>query len=404
MTDMRCDRCGAESPELGQFCWRCGRALHHARDTGGRGDAYVIQPSEYVAQLALISTLLPHSNRRVANEYRWALIMGGAAALLLAAVGLLAPALMIAAFLLPATYLVYAHDVELWEERPGATLGAVYLLTAAGAALVSLLFFRWVGEDAFAGLLFASADGGGLAGLSVVSVALFGVALPIASEIVRQIGPLVLVRRPRFDDMIDGFTFGVASGAAYAAFESVIAFGVLFTVGLHSADALTTWVVVILNLMVVKPVIYGCATGMAVAAFSGRGEGYDGFTSAYFRRLSLAIAANVAYWLGARLLATAPFGQALALLWGSLIAAALIVRARVVLQEALLEAAVEDAARNARPRWAARELAICPECESALLPDALFCIICGTSVRATSVAARRDIRQRPFPERPGPLT
>lgn len=390
---MPCDRCQAENPEPAQFCWRCGRALHHPTDVGGRGDTYALQPSEHVAQLALVSTLLPHANRRVANEYRWALIAGTSAALLLTAAGLLAPAVMIAAFLLPAAYLVYAHDVELWEERPGATLGALYLLTAAGSALVSIVFFRWLGEDAFAAMLFANADRGGVAGLSTGGILLFAVALPVVSEVVRQIGPVVLARQPRFDDMIDGFTFGVASGAAYAAFETVVAFGVLFSVGLHSADALTTWVVVILNVMIVKPVIYGAATGMAVATFSGRGEGYDGVTPAYLGQVAVAIAANVAYWLGARLLAPAPFGQALALLWGLLIAATLVVRTRSLLHVALLEAAVEDAAREHRPRWATTDLGYCPECENALLPDALFCIVCGTSVRATSAAARRQIRE-----------
>ncbi|MBI4261334.1 MAG: zinc ribbon domain-containing protein [Actinobacteria bacterium] len=337
----------------------------------------------------------------MANEYRWALIVGGTVPLLLAVVGVLGPAIMIAAFLLPVTFLVYAHDVELWEERPALTLAAVYLVVAAGASLVSLVAFRWMGEDAFAGLLFANAGHGALTGSPTGALILFGVALPVASEIVRQVGPVILARLPAFDDMIDGFTFGVASGAAYAAFETVVAFGAVFTVGLHSADAPTTWVVVILNLMIVKPVIYGAATGMAVAAFSGRGEGYDGFTPAYFGTLGLAIAANVAYWLGVRLLAGAPFGQALALLWGAVIAAVLVVRARVVLQAALLEAAVEDAARNARPRWATTDLAYCPECENALLPDALFCIVCGASVRATSIAARRHIREPAAPDSEG---
>jgi hypothetical protein len=390
---MRCDRCEAENPDPAQFCWRCGRALHRPADAGGRGDAYALQPSEHVAQLALVSTLLPHANRRVANEYRWALIAGAGASLLLTAAGLLAPAVMIAAFLLPCAYLVYAHDVELWEERPGATLGALFLITAVGSALVSIVWFRWVGEDAFAATLFANADGRGLGGLSVGAVLGFAVALPVVSELVRQIGPVVLARQPRFDDMIDGFTFGVASGAAYAAFETVVAFGLLFSVGIQSADALATWIVVILNLMIVKPVIYGAATGMAVATFSGRGEGYDGFTAAYARQLAIAIAANVAYWLGARLLAPAPFGQALALLWGVVVAALLLIRARSLLHTALLEAAVEDAAREHRPRWATTDLAYCPECENALLPDALFCIVCGTSVRATSSAARRQIRE-----------
>jgi hypothetical protein len=97
--------------------------------------------------------------------------------------------------------------------------------------------------------------------------------------------------------------------------------------------------------------------------------------------------------VGVRVLAPAPFGLALGLLWGVLIAGLLVVRARVVLQTAVLEAAVEDAANDLRPKWATTDLGSCPECENALLPDALFCIVCGSSVRATSGAARRQIRE-----------
>jgi hypothetical protein len=390
---VRCDRCGADNPEPAQFCWRCGLTLHRSRAVRGRETPYVVQSSEQVGQLALISTLFPHATRRVLNEYRWAVIGGAAAALLLTALGLLPPAIMIAAFLLPAAYLVYYHDIQLWDERPGAILAALYLLTGAGAAIVSLLFFRWVGEDLFAGLLFVNADRGGVSGLPVAAVLIFAVALPVISELVRQIGPVLLARQPRFDDMLDGFTLGVASGVVYATFETAVAFGALFSVGLGSRDAITSWVVVILNLMLVKPVIYGCATGTAVAAFSGRGEGYEGFTSRYLGQVGVAVGANVAYWLGTRLLAPAPFGSGLALLWGILIAALLVLRARTVLQSALVEAAVEDAANEVRPKWATTDSARCPECENVLLPDSLFCIICGTSVRATSAAGRRHIRE-----------
>jgi hypothetical protein len=389
---VQCERCEANNPDVAEFCYRCGQPLGHAHEGADRGDAYAIQPSEHVAQLALISTLLPHTNRRVANEYRWALILGSAVSVLLAVVGLIAPAVMIAAFLIPVTYLVFAHDVDLWEERPGGALAAIFLLSGTGAAAVSLAFFRWFGEDGFAGLLFAGADTdrGGIASLPVVAIVLFAITMPVIAEIVREIGPVLLVRQPRFDDMIDGFTFGMASGAAYAAFETVIAFGVLFTVGVHSTDALTTWIVLLVNVMIVKPVIYGCASGVAVATFSGRGEGYDGFTGRYVGQFLLAIVTSVAYWLGVRLLAPAPYGAALGLLWGALLAAVLIVRTRVVLHAAVLEAAVEDAARGHRSKWATTDGGHCAECEHALLADSLFCIVCGSSTRAASINSRRD--------------
>jgi hypothetical protein len=144
--------------------------------------------------------------------------------------------------------------------------------------------------------------------------------------------------------------------------------------------------------MVVKSLIYGTATGIAVAAFSGKGEGYDGFTSYYLKNFAFAAAINVAYWLGVRLLAYLPFGQGLGLLWGFVILGVLVIRIRVMLQAALLEAAVEDAARtgvSSRDTFAEK---FCPECENMLLTGSQFCIVCGTSVRSSSHLARREMR------------
>jgi hypothetical protein len=391
---MRCEHCGAENPELARFCWRCGRSVGRAAAASARsGRAYAIQPSENVTQLALISTLLPHTNRGVADDYRWAFVVGAGATLFLTVVGLLPAALVMAAFLLPAAYLVYMHDVDLWEGRPGIVAGAVYALTGLLAVVISVLFFRIGFGDAFGALLFAGGDRGGLGALPLWSVALFGIGLPVVAEIAKQIGAVLLARRPEFDDMIDGFTFGAASGFAYSAFETVVAFGTVFSAaGLVTSDSLGTWLVVMINLMILKPVIYGTATGVAVAAFSGKGEGYDGFSGVYVREVLFAMGANVLYWLGIRLLAPAPFGAALGLFWGALVAAGLMVRARVVLQAALLESALEDAARDARPKHATTDIGYCPECENPLLSDAAFCIVCGSSVRATSASARRQIR------------
>ena len=70
---------------------------------------------------------------------------------------------------------------------------------------------------------------------------------------------------------------------------------------------MASWVVVIVNVMVVKSLIYGTATGIAVAAFSGKGEGYDGFTSYYFAQLRRSRPAPTSlYWLGVRLWPTCP--------------------------------------------------------------------------------------------------
>lgn len=392
---MTCPQCGATNPEVARFCYRCGRGLV-GPDAAVRirRDSYAISPGEGVHQLALISTILPHTNRRTADHYRWALLIGIAGILLLTFTGLLAAAVVAAAFLVPTTYLIYIYDTDLWQDSPLPVVLALFLLTGILAALVSLAFFYWLFRDQMQSLLHAPSVPGGVSSLPIGALLIFSVLLPVVAEVVKQIGPLFLATRPAFDDMIDGFTFGVASGTAYAAFETVVVFAGLFTAfRVNSTDNLGTWLLLILNLMLVKSLIYGSATGIAVAAFSGRGEGYDGFKPSYFANLALAIVANVAYWVGFRLLSFAHFGVALGVLWGVLIAALLLLRARRMLQTALVEAAVEAAASDRRPKAATTDSGYCPECEMQLLPDSLFCIVCGASVRATSTKARRHVRE-----------
>src|SRR5687768_9776968 len=126
---MQCKHCRADNPEVARYCWQCGQPVGRAAAGAARGGrAYSIQPGENVGQLALISTLLPATNRGAADDYRWALSGGFALTLLLTAVGLLPAAVVVAAFLLPVTYLVYMHDVNLWENRAGSAVLWAFLV------------------------------------------------------------------------------------------------------------------------------------------------------------------------------------------------------------------------------------------------------------------------------------
>ncbi len=142
--------------------------------------------------------------------------------------------------------------------------------------------------------------------------------------------------------------------------------------------------------MVVKSLIYGTATGIAVAAFSGKGEGYDGFTQYYLKNFAFAAGVNVAYWLGVRLLAYVPFGQALGLIWGFVILAVLVIRIRVMMQAALLEAAIEDAVRQDGGRVEARRRS-----SRRSAPSARTC--CSPARSSASRAAPRCARPRTRP-------
>ena len=123
--------------------------------------------------------------------------------------------------------------------------------------------------------------------------------VPIVSVVLKQVGPLLLAGRPAFDDMIDALTFGVAAGAAFAAAETIVVNRGLFS-SFGQVDIANAgfWVSLVLSAAIVKPIVYGAATGIAVAGFSGLGAGYDGFKPAYFRGPGEALLALVLFQAG----------------------------------------------------------------------------------------------------------
>lgn len=388
---MPCPTCSNPNPDVAVFCHRCGTSL---RAGSASQRTYAVQSSEGVGQFALISTIMPHTNRESADGYRWAMIVSSVFIVGAAALGILPVAVAAAAFMIPVAYLVYIYDVNLWEDAPVPVVAGLFVATGVLAILVTLTFYEWLFETQWLGLTVGSGRGG-IATLSVSGLLIFAVLLPVVAEVVKNLAAVLLARLPQFDDMIDGLTFGVAAGTAYAAFETIVVFSSVFTSGdFRTTQGLASWIVIVVNLMVVKSLIYGTATGIAVAAFSGKGEGYDGFTGYYAKNFALAVGANVLYWLGIRLLAYLPFGQALGLLWGLVILGVLVIRIRVMLQAALLEAAIEDAAKSGSKRESFVET-FCPECENMLLTGSLFCIACGTSVRSSSHQARKHMTAGP---------
>lgn len=383
---MECTTCSNRNPEFAFFCFKCGKPL---RGDTPRG-TYAASAGEGVHQFALISTVMPHSSRQTADGYRWAMLISAVLILGLTALGLLPIAIASAAFLVPMTYLVYIYDANLWEDTPARVVLTLFMFTGVLAALVTLAFFEWIFPGQFAELLTAGRTG--IEGVPIGSLLIFAVLLPLVAEIAKNAPAVLLARRPEFDDMIDALTFGVAAGAAYAAFETIILFWPVITSGdFRTTGGLGSWLLIVANLMVVKSLIYGTATGIAVAAFSGKGAGYDGFTRFYAGNFAMAAGANVLYWVGVRLMASAPFGSALGLLWGVLVLAVLIIRVRVMLHAALLDAALEDATTNMTSSREVVRQSFCPECENILLVGAHFCVVCGASVRSTSTLARKHM-------------
>ena len=168
--------------------------------------------------------------------------------------------------------------------------------SALRRALAVGFTFLWhagiLGDD-LATVDFADQGVGGIRWTSFVVLVLL---VPLVGEVLKQVGPILLARRPAFDDMIDGLTFGVAAGAAFAAAETIVVNRGLFSAfGQVESPNAGFWVSLILSAAVVKPIVYGAATGIAVASFSGLGAGYDGFKPGYFRGLAEALVANILF-------------------------------------------------------------------------------------------------------------
>jgi hypothetical protein len=377
---MDCSRCLSPVPEVAHFCHRCGQDLVPADRRGRR--RFALAPDEPVASFALISSIMPREAGRHPQTYRTAFTITLVVALVAAIFGAMPIAVLIAAFAIPIVYITYLYDVNLWEDEPLPVTGLAFALTGLLAVFFTL---AWVWMLPLSATLRAP-DGALLSGPQWPSFLIFAVLVPVVGEAIRQLGPILLARRPEFDDLMDGLTFGVVSGVAYACFDTLVRHWDLLTGGLMAPQPAQFASLVFLEGFV-KPLVMGTATGLAVAEFSGLGKGYDGFTPRYFVAAGVAVLANVLYSTGTYLLGyvgTPSVALALQVLWGLLVLAVLIVRLRTVLHTGLVEAALESAARAGES--ADTELGFCARCEMPLLPGSAFCNSCGVSVRAWTKA------------------
>jgi hypothetical protein len=381
-----CPRCGAGLPEVAHFCHVCGLDLRSADQARRR--SFAVKPDEPVTSFALISSIMPRGAGQRPQTYRIALLMALVVALVAAIFGALPIAVLVAAFAVPIVYVVYIYDVNLWEDEPLPVTALAFGLTGLLAVGFTLLWTQLRGP------LYTPVglDGAAAATPTVGTFLLVALVVPVVGEALRQIGPVILASRPEFDDLMDGLTFGVVSGVAYSAFDTIVRHWSLLSGNVVQQDP-GLWLSLIFLEGFVKPLVIGTATGIACAEFSGLGRGYDGFTPRYYRGLAEAVLANVAYQAGAYLfsfVADPAFGVILTLGWSLLILAVLILRVRTVLHVGLMEAALERSARE-RGAGATGELQFCAYCEMPLLEHAAFCPACGTAVRVQAKAHRPKV-------------
>lgn len=383
---MNCPRCSTPLPSGAAFCHACGTDPVHGDDRGdGRRHSYAVAPGQSVWSFDVVSPLMPLASERTPQTYRFALLAGAAVPAIAVMLGWLPFAFAAAALLVPTVYLVYLYDVNEWEDQPVAVLGG----TIALAAVLSLGFtLLWHGALLPDDSLSSSRTGTWSIGTFLVIC----VVVPVIGEALRQIGPVVLSRRPAFDDLIDSVTFAVASGATWAAVETLVVNRSLLLDGPGSLDQVDAahWWMLLITAGIVKPIVFGSATAIALAGFSGVGAGYRGFGPHHLRGTAEAVAAVALYSVGQYTAdrVDGTVGSALGLLTALAVAAVVVLRVRLVLHTALMESALEAALTGGEGQHAAHGTAYCGNCDMPLLPGAAFCSACGTSTRAVPKARR----------------
>lgn len=381
---MECPQCHTQLPDVAHYCHRCGHDVRSAAES--RQQHFAVKPDEPVASFAIVSTLMPRGAGQRGRTYQIILGISLVIALLAACFGAVPLAVLVAAFAIPVVYIVYLYDVNVWDDHPVQVTVMAFLLTFVLAVGFTLLWFVGIGTTGGAGG--GPSAGGSAIGSSVNVTGLLVAALlvPVVGELIRQIGPVFLASRERFDDLLDGASFGVISGVAFATADTLVRHWALLTGGFTREIDPGLWMSLIFLEGFVKPLVIGTATGIACAEFSGLGRGYDGFSPRYVRGVVEAIVANVLYFGGIHLFSN--FGNAtlsvvVSIVWGLLILGVLVIRMRRILHIALLEAALEAAqTEEAGAPVPQAEQEFCSQCEMPMLIGSAFCSACGASARA----------------------
>jgi RsiW-degrading membrane proteinase PrsW (M82 family) len=205
---VECQACWRKVPP-GAFCGVCGAHLSTAGRPGvNRRQAYAADPARHVYAPEIISTLLPHLPRRRSAPFRLALLVTLAMLALLGLLQVAAAALAVAALAVPVLYLVYLYEVEVYENEPFQVVG----LTVLGGAILGGVWAFLVGSTITQQSLVTAAFG-----LSLDRVMVAGVLLPVAGQVLMLVPAILLfvIRGRRFDEALDGFTFGAASALGF---------------------------------------------------------------------------------------------------------------------------------------------------------------------------------------------
>ena len=205
----------------------------------------------------LFSTLLPQLPKADLEAFRIALLAGLAVVAVLAIAGLYPVALVAAALIVPLLVVLYLYDVDVYEDEPITVIAATMAWGAAAGVVAAIV----------GGLIAGPGSSAGTGAPEPLAVVRDGILVPLAQLAVILVGPLLLLRFRRFNDVLDGAMFGVASAVSFAGAYALVTALELLQGGLRPGGDPLPWILSLLTVAVIRPILLAVAAGPVAAAF-----------------------------------------------------------------------------------------------------------------------------------------
>ena len=239
------------------FCVRCGYPFDEDAVPANRsGRQFAAAPGERAWSLHVVSSLFPQLPDADMTYFGIALALGFATIVGLALGGLYPVALTVAVALIPLLVLLYLYAVDVYEDESPLVVGLTMGWGAVAGVVLGLLLQNVgtpLGPPGFD--LLGESD-------SLVRVVVF----PLAGLVLALVPLLFLLRYPRFNDVLDGTTFGAAVAVTLIGAQTLVQAWPLVSGGLRPAGDAVPWIVRLVEIGILIPIIWAGVIGAAAAA------------------------------------------------------------------------------------------------------------------------------------------
>lgn len=370
-----CNQCGSAVPRM-EYCVVCGDPLSDEYGVAARREKrrrFRAAPDEPARTVAIISTLFPRLPRAEMRVFRLALLIGTLIVVGLTLLGFFPVALVAAAVLVPLLMVLYLWVVDIYEDEPLSVIAGT-MLWGAAAGIVAGIVLRGL------------PTGTQLGGVRLELVLIGGVAVPIFEAALMLAGPLLLLSVRRFNDVLDGATFGAASAVSFTGALLIVQSLPVLGSGLRPQGDPLPWVVQLVSLGILQPVIAAGSIGAVTAAFWLRYRA----PAADRNRLGMLGVPLVALVCGLALVVAAGLAKAALALVPATVVLALLAAIALLWLRRVLHLGLQQESREITITRSIH----CPNC-GRLTPEHTFCGHCGISLRALPRKGRQRDDRRP---------